>query len=76
MGNMPMIYSVRQLLSYSLFLCVCCIVFYFLFQSFCCFHCFPLIVDVFPSGLVCNLDLFSLNRFMTFEQRYTIVALI
>ena len=37
---------------------------------------FPLIFDVFPSFLVCNPDLFSLNRFMTFEQRYTTVAFI
>ena len=52
------------------------------FWYFCCisvflfFGCFPLIVDVFTSVLVCNSDLFSLNRFMTFEQRYTTVALI
>ena len=38
------------------------------------FRCFPLIVAVFPSVLLCNLDLFSLNRFMTFEQRYTVVG--
>ena len=55
-----------------------CIALWFVFvafQCFCFFRCFPLIVDVFPSVLVCNPDLFSLNRFMTFEQRYTTVAL-
>ena len=36
----------------------------------------PLIFDVFPSVLVCNPDLFFLNRFMNFEQQYTTVALI
>ena len=36
-------------------------------QSFCGF---PRIVDVFLSVLVCNPDLFSPNRFMTFEPRY------
>ena len=55
----------------------CCIVI-----SFCCtavfllFRCFLLIVDVFPSILVCSPDLFSLNRFMTYEERYTTVAFI
>ena len=28
-------------------------------------------VDGFPSVLISNPDVFSLNRFMTFEQRYT-----
>ena len=28
------------------------------------------------SILVCNPDLFSLNRFMTFEQRYTTIAIL
>ena len=37
------------------------------------FHCFLRIVDVFLSVLVCNLDLFSLYRFITFEQRNTIL---
>ena len=37
---------------------------------------FPLEVDVFPSILVFNSDLFSPNRFMTFGQRYTTVAFI
>ena len=40
------------------------------------FRCFPLTVDVFPSVLVCDPDLFSLDRFMTIEQRYTTVAFI
>ena len=31
---------------------------------------FPLLVDVFTSVSVCNPDLFSLNRFMTFKQLY------
>ena len=31
---------------------------------------------MFPTVLVCNRDLFSLNRFMTFEQRYTTVVFI
>ena len=37
-----------------------------------------LIFDAFPSVLVCNRDLFffSLNRFISFEQRYTTVAFI
>ena len=50
--------------------CLCCISVFLLFL------CFPLIVDVFPSVLICNLDLFSLNRVMTFEQLYTTVAFI
>ena len=61
-----------QLLSYSSFLCVlhcrlvvCCTYVFLLFRFF------PVIVDVIPSVLVCNPDLFSLYRFMTFEQRYT-----
>ena len=37
---------------------------------------FPPIVDVFSSVLVCNPDLFSHNRFMTFKTRYTTVALV
>ena len=44
------------------------------FTVFLLFRCFLLIVDVFPSVLVCNPDLFSFNRFLTFEQRYTTVA--
>ena len=40
------------------------------------FCCFSLIVGVFTSVLVSNPDLFSVNRFMTFEQRYTTVACI
>ena len=36
----------------------------------------PFIFDAFPSVLVCNPDLFFLNRFMNFEQRYTTVAFI
>ena len=35
-----------------------------------------LIFDVFPSVLVCNPDLFFLNRFMNVKQRYTTVAFI
>ena len=36
--------------------------------------CFPLLVDVFPSILICR-DLFSLNRLMTIDQQqYTTVA--
>ena len=65
-----------QLLSYSSFLCVLQCRFFFCY----CKSVFLLfvysIVDVFTSVLVCNPDLFSLNRFMTFEQRYTSVALI
>ena len=34
------------------------------------------VVDVFPSDLVCNPDMFSLNRFMTFEHWYTTGAFI
>ena len=34
---------------------------------------FTITVDVFPSVLDCNQILFSFNRFMTFEQRYTTV---
>ena len=40
------------------------------------FSCFPFIVDVFPSVLVCNPNLLSLNTFSTFEQRYTTVVII
>ena len=66
-----------QLLSYSSFLCVLHCRFVFCCTSlFLLFRCFPLIVDVFTSVLVGNPDLFSLNRFMTFEQRYTTVAFI
>ena len=39
------------------------------------FLCFPL-VDGFPSVLVYNPDFFSRSRFVTFEQRYTIVVFI
>ena len=39
-------------------------------------RCFPLIVKVFPSVLVCIPVYFSVNRFMTFEQRYSTVAFI
>ena len=43
--------------------CMCCIVVFFLYTSvFLLFRCFPLIVDVFPSVLICNPDLFSFNR--------------
>ena len=56
--------------------CVCYIVVFCYTSMFLLFRCFPLIVDVFPSILVCNPILFSLNRFMTFEQRYTTVAFI
>ena len=34
------------------------------------------IIGVFPMGLFCHPDLFSLNRFMSFEHRYTTVAFI
>ena len=63
-----------QLLSYSLFLCVCYIVVWFLLQ----FSVFVLF-SFFSFYSFCRVsgpDLFSLNRFMTFEQRYTTVALI
>ena len=49
-----------------LILCFCCVVVLL-----------SLIFDAFPSVLVCNLGLFFfLNRFMSFEQRYTTVAFI
>ena len=54
------------------YITVCCLLHF----SVMLFRCFPLIVDVFLSVLVCNPNLFSLNRFMTFEQRYSSVALI
>ena len=34
----------------------------------------PLVVHVFPSVLFCSPYLFSLNRFITFEHRYTNIA--
>lgn len=34
------------------------------------FHFIHFVVDVFSSLLVCDPDLFSLNRFMSFEQLY------
>ena len=43
---------------------------------FCCFLVFLLQFMCFPRFLVCNPGMCSLNRFMTFEQRYTTVALI
>ena len=71
------------MLSYSSFLCVLqCRLFCFFFCFFCCtlvfllFCCFPLIFDVLSSVLVCDPDLFSQNRFMTLQQRYTTVAFI
>ena len=56
----------------SMYVGVC----FYCISVFLLFRCFPLIVDVFRSVLVCNLDLFSLNRFMTFGQWYTTVALL
>ena len=50
--------------------CFCCTSVFLLFR------CFPLIVDLFPSDLVGNLELFFLNRLMTFDQRYAKVAFI
>ena len=50
--------------------CVCCILMFLLCRSS------PLIFDVFLSVLVCNPDLFFLNRLMNFEQRYTTIAFI
>ena len=57
---------------------VCCYVFWCLFLL----HfrvpvvpLFYLLVDVFPSVIVCYPDLISVNRFITFEQRYTTVAI-
>ena len=53
---------------------LCAFVFVFVaLRSSCCF---PLIVDVFPSVLVCYPDLFSFKRFRTFEHRYTLVVYI
>ena len=59
--------------------CVYCIIILFFFYCtsvFLLFRYFPLIVDVFTSVLICNPDLFSLNRCMSFEQQYTTVAFI
>ena len=56
--------------------CGCCyqiVHFYACWRLFCC-SCFLLIVDVFFFFSVCNLDLFSLNRFTTFKHQYTTVA--
>lgn len=50
---------------------VVCFLLHFSVLMFCVFF---LIVDVFPPASVCNPDLFSLNRFMTLEHRYTAVA--
>ena len=59
----------QTVLSYSSFLCVLqCHLVFGEFQCFCCFV-------VFPSLFVCYPDLFALKRCMTFEQRYTTVAL-
>ena len=53
----------KRKLSYSSFLCVLhCRLFFGCTSVFLLFRCFPLKVDVFPSVLVCNPDLFSLNR--------------
>ena len=56
-----------HVLSHIYFLCVLAFVFVALRH-------FPLKVDLFPSVLVCNRDLFSLVRFMTFEHQNTTVA--
>ena len=50
--------------------CFCCTSVLLLFLYF------PLLIDVFPSILVFNPDLFSLNKLMAFEHRYTVVAFI
>ena len=62
-GKWPLLY-------YSSFLCVLHFnVVFLLCRS-------SLILDAFPSVLVCNPDLVFLYRFMNFEQRYTTVAFI
>ena len=53
-----------------IFVCFCCTSVFLLFRFL------LIIIDVFPSVLVFNPDLFTLYQFMTFEQRYSTVALI
>ena len=43
------------------------------FFSISVFRYFQLVVDVFPSVLVCDPDMFSLNRCIAIEQRYATV---
>ena len=67
--KMPCIKSGKwPLLHYSSFMCVL----HFGVVSLLC-RC-SLILDTFPSVLVCNPHLFFLYRFKNFEQRYTTVA--
>lgn len=56
--------------------CVCWCLYFWSSSVFPLFRFFPIILDVFPSVLVCDSDLLPLNRFMIIKQRYTIIIIL
>lgn len=65
--------KIWQFLSNNPFLRCVTVCFCFI-QVFLYFRCFPVLINVFSSVLVCIQDVFSHNRFITFQQRYTYIA--